>query len=94
MVEPHDSDSEASHHQLNVHFLPRSIKGMNVLMIVSYKFCDHFFTIYVFEVRESISDIPTELLCSYDLENPGQLPGLGGTLKYCMIVSHRFSQFL
>ena len=34
----------------------------------------HFFTIYVFEVRESISDIPTELPCSYDLKNPGQLP--------------------
>ena len=33
------------------------------------------FTIYVFEVDESISDIPTELPCSgVDLENPGQLP--------------------
>ena len=34
----------------------------------------HFFTIYVFEVRKFISDIPTELPCSGDLENPGQLP--------------------
>ena len=34
----------------------------------------NFFTIYVFEVREFISDIPTELPCSGDLENPGQLP--------------------
>ena len=35
-------------------------------------FCD-FFTIYVFEGEESISDIPTELPCFDDLENPGQL---------------------
>ena len=34
----------------------------------------NFFTIYVFEVKESISDIPTELPCSGDLENLGQLP--------------------
>ena len=32
-----------------------------------------FFIIYVFEVKESISDIPTELPYSGDLENPGQL---------------------
>ena len=30
--------------------------------------------IYVFEVKESISDIPTELPCSGYFENPGQLP--------------------
>ena len=34
----------------------------------------HFFTILDFEVEESIADIPTELPCSGDLENPGQLP--------------------
>ena len=34
----------------------------------------NFFTIYVFEVKKSIPDIPTELPCSGDLENPGQLP--------------------
>ena len=34
----------------------------------------NFFNIYVFEVKKSIDDIPTELLCSGDLENPGQLP--------------------
>ena len=34
----------------------------------------NFFTIYVFEVREFISDILTELPCSGDLENQGQLP--------------------
>ena len=34
----------------------------------------NFFTIYVFEGRESISDIPTELPCFADLENPGRLP--------------------
>ena len=33
--------------------------------------------IYVFEVKESISDIPTELPCSGDLENPDQLPVQG-----------------
>ena len=32
----------------------------------------NFFSIYVFEVKESIADIPTELPCSGDLENPGQ----------------------
>ena len=34
----------------------------------------NFPTIYVFEGEESISDIPTELPCFGDLENPGQLP--------------------
>ena len=33
----------------------------------------NFFTIYVFEGEESIFDIPTELPCFGDLENPGQL---------------------
>ena len=36
--------------------------------------CPKFFSIYVFEVKEFIFDIPTELPCSGDLENPGQLP--------------------
>ena len=42
----------------------------------------HFFTIHVFEVKESIADISTELPCLGDLGNPGQLPVqevLGGT---------------
>ena len=34
----------------------------------------HFSTIHVFEVEESIADILTELLCSGNLENPGELP--------------------
>ena len=34
----------------------------------------NFFIVYVFEVKKSISDIPTELPCSGDLKNPGQLP--------------------
>ena len=34
----------------------------------------NFFIVYVFEVKGSISDIPTELPCSGDLKNPGQLP--------------------
>ena len=33
----------------------------------------HFFTIYVFEVRESFDDIPTELPCLGDLKNSGHL---------------------
>ena len=44
-------------------------------------FCN-FFTIYVFEGEESISDILTELPRFGDLKNPGQLPVqevLGGT---------------
>ena len=36
-------------------------------------FCN-FFTIYVFEGEESISDILTELPRFGDLKNPGQLP--------------------
>ena len=34
----------------------------------------NFFSIYVFEVKEYIADIPKELLCLGDLENPSQLP--------------------
>ena len=35
-----------------------------------------FFIPYIFEVEESISCSFTELPCSNDLENPGQLPVL------------------
>ena len=42
----------------------------------------NFFTIYVFEVRESFADIPTELPCSGDLENAGHLPGSRGFRGY------------
>ena len=34
----------------------------------------NFFTIYVFEVKEPIPEIPTELSCFGDLKNLGQLP--------------------
>ena len=34
----------------------------------------NFFSIHVFEVKESIADIPTQLPCLGDLENQGQLP--------------------
>ena len=34
----------------------------------------NFIIVHVFEGKESISDIPAELPCSSDLENPGQLP--------------------
>ena len=46
----------------------------------------NFHTIHVFEVRESIADISTELPCLGDLENPGRLPVqpvLGGTGQIC-----------
>ena len=46
----------------------------------------NFHTIHVFEVRESIADIFTELPCLGDLENPGRLPVqqvLGGTGQIC-----------
>ena len=36
----------------------------------------NFSTNYVFEVKESIADIPTELLHLGDLKNLGQLPVL------------------
>ena len=39
--------------------------------------CWNFQTIHVFEVRESIADISTELLCLSYLENLGQLPVQG-----------------
>ena len=42
-----------------------------------------FFTIYVFEGEESISDIPTELPCFGDLENSRSTSGTGGTWRYC-----------
>ena len=44
--------------------------------------CWNFQTIHVFEVRESIVDISTELPCLDNLGNPGRLPvqdALGGT---------------
>ena len=40
-------------------------------------YCWNFQTIHVFEVRESIADISTELLCLSYLENLGQLPVQG-----------------
>ena len=46
----------------------------------------NFFSIYVFEVSESIFDIPTELPCLGDLENPGQLP----VQEILMILSYTF----
>ena len=34
---------------------------------------NNFFTVHVFQVKESISDFPTKLSCVDDLENQGQL---------------------
>ena len=46
----------------------------------------NFFTIYVFEVKESIVDILTELRCLIDLENPSQLP----VWEVLVILSYKF----
>ena len=58
-------------------------------MILSYEF-SKFLQYSCFEVKESIADIPTELPCSRDLENPGQRP----VQKVLMIVSYEFLKFL
>ena len=50
----------------------------------------NFFCIYVFKVKESISDILSELPCSGDLKNPGQLP----VQEVLMILSYKFWKFL
>ena len=49
---------------------------MIVSQILSWLFISshNLFDIYILEVKKSIADIPTELPCSGDLENPGQLP--------------------
>ena len=55
----------------------------------------NFHTIRVFEVRESIADISTELLCLSNLENPGKLPvqdALGGTCECACFID--FQNFL
>ena len=48
-----------------------------------------FNTIYVFKVKKSIADIPTELQCLNDLENPSQLP----VWEVLMILSYEFLKF-
>ena len=50
----------------------------------------HFSTIYVFEVKQPNFDISTELPCSGDLKNPGQLP----VQAVLMILSYGFLKFL
>ena len=52
----------------------------------------NFISIYVFEVKESIAGIPTELPCSADLGNLGQLP-VQRYSKVLMIVSYKFLTF-
>ena len=49
-----------------------------------------FSTIYVFEVKESIADIPTELRCWGVLENLSQLP----VWEVLVILSYKFLKFL
>ena len=56
-----------------------------------------FFTIYVFEVKESISDITGELPCLRNPENPGQLPvqeDLRGTDHSVLWIFENSSQFM
>ena len=53
----------------------------------------NFFTAYVFEVKKSISDIPTDLPCLGDFTNSGQLPVqkiLRGTDDTCLMEFHNF----
>ena len=50
----------------------------------------NFFTVYVFEVKESISPSFTKLPCSGDRENPSQLPVsevLQGTVDWVLWIS-------
>ena len=49
----------------------------------------NFFTIYVFEVKESIVDILTELRCLSHLNKPSHLP----VWEVLMIPSHEFLKF-
>ena len=49
----------------------------------------NFFTIYVFEDKESIVDILTELQCLTDLKNPSQLP----VWEVLVILSYKFLKF-
>ena len=50
----------------------------------------NFFTIYVFEVKESIVDILTELRCLSDRDNPSQLP----VWEILVILSYKCLKFL
>ena len=49
----------------------------------------YFYTFFVIKVKESIADIPTELPCLSDLENPSQLP----VREVLMILSYKFLKF-
>ena len=49
----------------------------------------NFYTSYVFNVKESTADIPTELPCLSDLENQSQLP----VRKVLMILSYKLLKF-
>ena len=46
----------------------------------------NFNIVYVFKVKESNADIPTELPCLSDLENPSQFPDR----EVLMILSYNF----
>ena len=49
----------------------------------------NFYTVYVYKDKESIADIPFELPCLSDLENPSQLP----VREVLMILSYKFLKF-
>ena len=49
----------------------------------------NFYTTHVLKVEESIAEIPTELPCLSDLENPSQLP----VREVLMILSYKFLKF-
>ena len=53
----------------------------------------NFFIIYVFVVKESIADIPIELFCSGNLENPRSISGTWGALRYWKLCLIDFRNF-
>ena len=50
----------------------------------------NFYSIYALKVKKSIADIPTELQCLSDLENPSQL----SVREVLMTLSYEFLKFL
>ena len=53
----------------------------------------NFFTIYVFDDKESIVDILTKLQCLIDLENPSQLPVWEVVLMILFDIFFKFSHY-
>ena len=73
--------------KIQVNFRYRSTRRYWWLCLINFW---HFFTIYVFEVKQPNFDISTELPCLGDLKNPGQLP----VQVVLMILPYGFLKFL